>query len=80
MAYGRNLAKEIESLAARQDYSECRYRGLRKLIDDCENHLNSLNNHESHCAKEKNALKRLLEPTESNPSKRLRASMDKGDD
>lgn len=78
MAYGQNLAKEIESLVMRQDYSECRYRGLLKLIDDCENHLSSLNNHENRCAKEKTALKRLLKPSESNPSKRLRVSNEQG--
>lgn len=72
MAYGENLAKEIESLVVRQDYSECRYRGLLELIDDCENHLNSLNYNGNRCAKETNALKRLLESSESSPSKRMR--------
>lgn len=78
MSYGQNLAKEIESLMVRQDYSKSRYRGLLELIDDCENHLDSLNNHGHRCTKEKNALKRLLEPSESNPSKRLRESIEQG--
>lgn len=79
MAYGENLANEIESLVLRQDYSECRYRGLLELVNDCENNLNSLNSHGNRCTKERNALKRLLEPNESNPSKRMRKSAEQGE-